>query len=46
MKGLPRSEGKDTIIVIMDMFTKYGHFIALAHPFTTQDIVGRHLYVP
>ena len=38
IKGLPRSEGKDTIMVIVDRFTKYGHFITLAHPFTAQEV--------
>lgn len=38
MEGLLRLEGKDIIMIIVDRFTQYGHSIALAHPFTTQDI--------
>ena len=38
IEGLPKSEGRDTIMVIVDCFTKYGHFITLAHPFTAQDV--------
>jgi hypothetical protein len=38
IEGFPRSEGKDTIMVIVDRFTKYGHFITLAHPFTAQEV--------
>jgi len=38
IEGLPKSEGKDTIMVIVDRFTKYGHVITLAHPFTAQDV--------
>lgn len=26
VEGLPKSEGKDTILVIVDRFTTYGHF--------------------
>lgn len=43
MKGLQRSEGKDIIMVIVDMFIKYRHFIALPHPFLLQDI--DHLFL-
>ena len=38
IEGLPSSDGKNAIIVVVDKFTKYGHFIALSHPYTTQDI--------
>jgi len=38
IEGLPKSEGRDTIMVIVDRFTKYGHFITPAHPFTAQDV--------
>jgi hypothetical protein len=31
--GLPKSEGKSLIMVIIDILTKYAHFCALSHPF-------------
>jgi hypothetical protein len=31
--GLPKSEGKSVIMVIVDRLTKYSHFCALSHPF-------------
>lgn len=36
-KALPISEGKDTMLVVVDKLTKYSHFIALSHPFTTSN---------
>ena len=34
---------KDVIMVMVDKFTKYGHFIALSHPFTALGFHGQHL---
>lgn len=38
IEGLPKSHGKDCILVVVDRFTKYSHFIPLSHPFTTAGI--------
>ena len=35
---LPRANGKDTILVVVDRFTKYAHFVALSHPFLAKDV--------
>jgi hypothetical protein len=34
IEALLKSEGKNIIMVIIDRYTKYVHFIALAHPFS------------
>ena len=39
IEGLPKSNGKDVILVVVDRFTKYAHFISLAHPYTVAQIV-------
>ena len=36
--GLPKSEGKSVIIVVVDRLTKYAHFCALSHPFKASTV--------
>jgi hypothetical protein len=39
IEALPKSEGHDTILVVVDKLTMYAHFISLSHPFTIRTIV-------
>jgi len=36
--GLPKSEGKSVIMLVVDKITKYAHFCALIHPFKANTI--------
>jgi hypothetical protein len=38
VEGLPNSYHYDTILVVIDKFTKYGHFIPCKHPFSAVSI--------
>ncbi|XP_026459437.1 uncharacterized protein LOC113360105 [Papaver somniferum] len=36
--GLPKYEGREVIMVVVDRFTKYIHFLPLIHPFTAASV--------
>lgn len=38
VEGLPLSENKDLILVVVDRFTKYAHFIAMKHPISVESV--------
>ena len=38
VEGLPKSKGYDAIMVVVDRFTKFAHFVPLRHPFTATQV--------
>jgi hypothetical protein len=38
IEGLPKVGGKSVILTVVDRFSKYAHFIPLAHPYTAETV--------
>jgi hypothetical protein len=43
VEGLPKSQGKDVIMVVVDRLTKYAHFVPLSHPYTMEIVAQAFL---
>lgn len=43
IEGLPRSASFNCILVVVDKFSKYAHFVPLAHPFTALDVAEAYM---
>jgi hypothetical protein len=38
VEALPRVQGKSVILTVVDRFSKYCHFIPLAHPYSAESV--------
>jgi hypothetical protein len=38
IEGLPKVGGKSVILMVVDRFSKYAHFITLGHPYTAASM--------
>ena len=43
VEGLPKSQGFEVILVVVDRLTKYAHFVPLSHPYTTAKVATLYL---
>lgn len=40
VEGLPLSSGANTILVVVDCFTKFAHFLPMKHHFSAPQVAG------
>jgi hypothetical protein len=45
IEGLPKSASASCILVVVDKFTKFGHFIPLSHPYTASSVASVFMQV-
>jgi hypothetical protein len=38
VEGFPRVHGKSVILIVVDRFSKYAHFLPLGHPYTATSV--------
>jgi transposase InsO family protein len=43
IEGLPKSDSANCILVVVDKFSKYGHFIPLLHPYSATSVAQAFL---
>jgi hypothetical protein len=43
IEGIPKSNGYNAILVVVDRYTKYAHFLPLKHPYTASQIATTFL---
>ena len=41
--GLPKSQMKEVVIVMVDKFTKFFHFVALSHPYIASKVATLYM---
>lgn len=43
VEGIPKASGYSCIMVVVDRFSKYAHFVPLAHPFTATTVANAYM---
>jgi hypothetical protein len=43
IEGLPKSNSYDVLLVVIDRFIKYAHFIPLSHPYSALQVAQAYM---
>lgn len=43
IEGVPKAGGYNSILVVVDRFSKYAHFVPLSHPFTATSVATAYM---
>ena len=44
VEGLPKSQGYEVILVVVDRLTKYSHFVPISHPYSTAKVASLYMH--
>ena len=44
VKGLPKSQGCEVILVVVDRLTKYSYFVPITHPYSAAKVASLYMH--
>ena len=44
VEGLPKSQGYEVILVVVDRLTKYSHFVSISHPYSAAKVASLYMH--
>ena len=44
VEGLPKSQGYEVILVVVDRLTKYSHFVPISHPYSAAKVAFLYMH--
>ena len=44
VEGLPKSQGYEVILVMVDRLTKYSHFVPISHPYSAAKVASLYMH--
>ena len=44
VEGLPKSQGYEVTLVVVDRLTKYSHFVPISHPYSAAKVASLYMH--